>query len=58
MWILSLIFSTRCHPHIYLAQCYKLQKACHSFSAYGGDTDGKNQEQSNMRDMQCLGEML
>uniref|UniRef100_A0A8C1F6U7 Pecanex-like protein n=1 Tax=Cyprinus carpio carpio TaxID=630221 RepID=A0A8C1F6U7_CYPCA len=35
------------------------QKACHSFSAYhGGDTVDKNQEQSNMRDLQCSDKIL
>ncbi len=34
------------------------RKACHLFSAYGGDTVDKNQEQSKMHDLQCSGEML
>ncbi len=57
MWILSLVFSTRCHPYLPCAMLQ--QKARHSFRAYhGGDTVDKNQEQSNMRDMQCSGKIL
>ncbi len=30
MWFLSLVFSTRCHPLIYLARCYNRKPVIHS----------------------------